>query len=446
MTDSLCSKRTTSQSASPLKRIRKPLSNPRFVFRLLLQSHQKLKCILRPRFLLAAHFIFGTPQQATEVWNIMVQTFPEFIASAPTGRFSGPGDYISRRHTCKKHQALADYKLTEEELSVVDYCEERTGHRWWRGRPVRRYYRAYDIVAVRELSMWKHGLSEYKRFRFKKENFQNRKRELRQQRQHVVRNILVDLGLTEEHWIRYLCDEMCEDFLSNGKNKTELKTTLQKCVTILDCEEVKKQDRKVIDHVIAEVTNSYRISEIDDDVVVGSIRRYQWIHQFATSNYPDVLALEAQFMEGEVAVEDITQIIKNHQDVERQRVEQNKREKQRRRDELTEALAVKDLQQSEQHDLLRMHACQNYIELGSGSAATIVEELYTKYMEDSEATRQQKRRERFFQRETDYQKLRGKFGHLNAQALALLKKIYESGVDDLPPNMLVEFLNSWIRE
>ncbi|KAL0243267.1 hypothetical protein GEMRC1_005828 [Eukaryota sp. GEM-RC1] len=237
-----------------------PLDHPGFLFNILLGSHFKFP-ILKPRLLLALHWLLGTEEQSKMIWDRNKSMFGAFVDRSPTGIYERKNfskKFISK--TCSTKRALTDFNLSVLEL-----------------KPLHHSYHGYNLIEVKELSFFKHGLDDYRRVRDRREKFLFRKQEIRDERvsfiHHYLRSTLNfnDFLFTS----KIINSKYCSDFLANGKGKSNMKSQLNKFVFIYNLtNHCSDSDRELVIQRLKDT------EEVTEEMVSQEVRTVIWNRKY----------------------------------------------------------------------------------------------------------------------------------------------------------------------
>ncbi|KAL0242732.1 hypothetical protein GEMRC1_005295 [Eukaryota sp. GEM-RC1] len=267
-----------------------PLDNPGFLFNILLSSHFKFP-ILEPRLLLALHWLLGTEEQSKMIWDRNKSMFGAFVDRYPGGlrvNFTGERLY----YNCSKSRAMTDFKISESELN---YLHGSNGK--------------YNLIEVKELSLFKHGLEDYRRVRDRREKFLYRKQEIRDERVSYIHKYLrFTLNFRDFLWTsKIINSDYCSDFLANGKGKTNMKSQLNKIVFIYnltkDCSD---SDRDF-------VLERFRLTaEVTEEMVLREVRSLVWNRKYGNKGeYFTIKTQRSGFIAGLISDHDMENFMSN---------------------------------------------------------------------------------------------------------------------------------------
>ncbi|KAL0242807.1 hypothetical protein GEMRC1_005370 [Eukaryota sp. GEM-RC1] len=235
-----------------------PLDHPGFLFNILLGSHFKFP-ILKPRLLLALHWLLGTEEQSKMIWDRNKSMFGAFVDRYPGGlRVNFTGERLC--YNCSKSRAMTDFKISESELN---YLLGSNGK--------------YNLIEVKELSLFKHGLDDYRRVRDRREKFLYRKQEIRDERVSFIHHYLrFTLNFRDFLWTsKIINSDYCSDFLANGKGKTNMKSQLNKIVFIHNLtKDYSDSDRELV------LERLRLTAEVTEEMVLREVRTVIWNRKY----------------------------------------------------------------------------------------------------------------------------------------------------------------------
>ncbi|KAL0231307.1 hypothetical protein GEMRC1_010711 [Eukaryota sp. GEM-RC1] len=230
------------------------------------------------------------------VWERTKAMFGAYVDRSPRGRV------LSHQFSenCSRTRASADFDIFEWDMKPLDRVMIYI-------RKARSSFPFYNLVDVKELSLFKHGLEGYRNLRAKKEKFPIRKQEIRDERASYIHKYLrTKLNFTDCLWTSKIIDSpACSSFLSNGKDKTGLKQELEKIVFIYNLtSECSDADRTTI---MARLRNS---SDVTEEKVLREVRSLVWDRTYGTkSEFFTISRQRSAYINGRITDADMEQFM-----------------------------------------------------------------------------------------------------------------------------------------